>query len=122
MVMLATVTAATVTAATADSTNGNAGDSSCPAGAPCHGMEYRRLGRSGLQVSALSYGAWISFGLQLGVDQAYALMERAYHGGINCGLQITSTVLLPADVAYSVTRAGCIARERRMWAEGLVCA
>lgn len=120
MVMVATVTA--TTAATAGGTNGNAGDSSCPAGAPCHGMEYRRLGRSGLQVSALSYGAWISFGLQLGVDQAYALMERAYHGGINCGLQIPSIVLLSADVTYSVTRACCIARERRMWAEGLVCA
>ena len=29
-------------------------------------MEYRRLGASGLKVSALSYGSWVSFSLQLG--------------------------------------------------------
>ena len=28
-------------------------------------MEYRRLGKSGLQVSALSFGSWITFGAQI---------------------------------------------------------
>jgi len=28
-------------------------------------MQYRRLGRSGLQVSVLSFGSWVTFGPQL---------------------------------------------------------
>jgi voltage-dependent potassium channel beta subunit len=46
-------------------------------------MEYRRLGKSGLQVSALSFGAWVTFGNQLGVDQAVELMGAAYDAGVN---------------------------------------
>lgn len=46
-------------------------------------MEYRRLGKSGLQVSALSYGAWVTFGDQVGEDVAYACMEAAYKAGVN---------------------------------------
>lgn len=38
-------------------------------------MEYRRLGRSGLWVSVFSYGAWVTFGEQLGDDQALAISE-----------------------------------------------
>ena len=33
-------------------------------------MEYRRLGKSGLQVSALSYGAWATFSTQIDVERA----------------------------------------------------
>jgi aryl-alcohol dehydrogenase-like predicted oxidoreductase len=33
-------------------------------------MEYRYLGHSGLQVSALSLGAWVTYGGQVGEDQA----------------------------------------------------
>ena len=33
-------------------------------------MEYRRLGKSGLQVSALSLGSWLTFGKQIGDDTA----------------------------------------------------
>lgn len=46
-------------------------------------MEYRRLGSSGLQVSALSYGAWVTFGTQIGEDAAYDLMKTAFDAGVN---------------------------------------
>ncbi len=46
-------------------------------------MEYRYLGRSGLQVSALSLGAWVTYGEQTGEDVAYACMEAAYQAGVN---------------------------------------
>jgi aryl-alcohol dehydrogenase-like predicted oxidoreductase len=46
-------------------------------------MEYRRLGSSGLQVSALSLGAWVTYGGQVGVDTAYECMTAAYDAGVN---------------------------------------
>lgn len=46
-------------------------------------MEYRFLGKSGLQVSALSYGAWVTFANQVDMDLAYNLMVRAYDKGVN---------------------------------------
>ncbi|MFO8037790.1 MAG: aldo/keto reductase [Anaerolineales bacterium] len=46
-------------------------------------MEYRFLGKSGLKVSALSYGSWVTFGTQIGVDEAYELMSIAYEAGVN---------------------------------------
>jgi voltage-dependent potassium channel beta subunit len=46
-------------------------------------MEYRRLGKSGLKVSALSFGAWVTFGQQIGVDDALAIMTAAYDRGCN---------------------------------------
>jgi voltage-dependent potassium channel beta subunit len=46
-------------------------------------MEYRNLGASGLKVSTLSFGAWVTFGPQLDVDNAYEIMKHAYDAGIN---------------------------------------
>ncbi len=46
-------------------------------------MEYRRLGKSGLQVSVLSLGSWITFGKQIGDDTAENLMRVAYENGVN---------------------------------------
>lgn len=46
-------------------------------------MEYRHLGRSGLQVSALSFGAWVTFGKQLDEDLAYQCMKAAFDAGVN---------------------------------------
>lgn len=46
-------------------------------------MEYRRLGKSGLQVSVLSLGSWITFGKQIGDETAEALMRTAYEQGVN---------------------------------------
>jgi voltage-dependent potassium channel beta subunit len=46
-------------------------------------MEYRRLGKSGLQVSALSFGSWVTFGNQVDDGTAEACMKVAYDSGIN---------------------------------------
>ncbi|MHB8625585.1 MAG: potassium channel beta subunit family protein [Aggregatilineales bacterium] len=46
-------------------------------------MEYRRLGKSGLKVSALSFGAWVTFGNQVDVDKAVECMTAAYDAGCN---------------------------------------
>jgi voltage-dependent potassium channel beta subunit len=46
-------------------------------------MEYRRLGKSGLQVSALSFGSWLTFGSQISDKVADELMGIAYDAGVN---------------------------------------
>ena len=46
-------------------------------------MEYRRLGRSGLQLSVLSYGSWVTFHKQIEDNSADELMGIAYDNGIN---------------------------------------
>ena len=46
-------------------------------------MQYRRLGSSGLQLSALSFGAWVTFGSQIGRSQARNLVACAWDNGIN---------------------------------------
>ena len=46
-------------------------------------MEYRRLGRSGLKLSALSYGAWVTFSNQLDEERAKECMTTAYDAGVN---------------------------------------
>ena len=46
-------------------------------------MEYRRLGRSGLQLSVLSFGSWVSFSRQINDKTADELMGLAYDSGIN---------------------------------------
>jgi voltage-dependent potassium channel beta subunit len=46
-------------------------------------MEYRYLGSSGLQVSALSLGAWVTYGGQVGEEVAYDCMQAAYEAGVN---------------------------------------
>jgi len=46
-------------------------------------MEYRRLGKSGLKVSALSLGSWLTFGKQIDNSVAESLMVLAYDRGVN---------------------------------------
>jgi voltage-dependent potassium channel beta subunit len=46
-------------------------------------MEHRRLGRSGLQVSVLSFGSWVTFGDQLDAGLARDCLEVARAGGMN---------------------------------------
>ncbi len=46
-------------------------------------MEYRRLGKSGLQLSALSLGSWLTFGNQISDQTADELMGIAYDAGVN---------------------------------------
>jgi aryl-alcohol dehydrogenase-like predicted oxidoreductase len=59
-------------------------------------MEFRRLGRSGLSVSAISYGNWITHGSQVEEDAAVACVQAALEAGI--------TTFDTADV-YANTRA-----------------
>jgi voltage-dependent potassium channel beta subunit len=46
-------------------------------------MQYRRVGRTGLRVSVLSFGSWVSFGAQLDVGRARECLQVAYDGGMN---------------------------------------
>ena len=46
-------------------------------------MEYRRLGKSGLKVSALSFGAWVTFAQQITRETAGQLMDTAFDAGVN---------------------------------------
>src|SRR5580698_8691723 len=59
-------------------------------------MEYRRLGRSGLVISELAYGNWITHGSQVQEDAATACVAAALEAGI--------TTFDTAD-AYAGTRA-----------------
>ncbi len=46
-------------------------------------MEYRHLGQSGIQVSELSLGSWVTFSNQVDVKAAVACMSAAYEAGVN---------------------------------------
>ena len=46
-------------------------------------MQYRRLGTSGLQLSALSFGAWVTFGTRVGRGLARELIAMAWDRGVN---------------------------------------
>lgn len=46
-------------------------------------MEYRRLGRSGLKVSELSFGSWVTYGNQLDTSAARECMAAAWDAGVN---------------------------------------
>ncbi|MDA8409900.1 MAG: aldo/keto reductase [Treponema sp.] len=46
-------------------------------------MEYRRLGGSGIKVSALSLGSWVTYGTQVDIDSAAATLKKAHELGVN---------------------------------------
>jgi voltage-dependent potassium channel beta subunit len=46
-------------------------------------MEYRRLGKSGLKLSVLSFGSWVTFGTQVDTDSAESMLGAAYDAGVN---------------------------------------
>ena len=46
-------------------------------------MDYRRLGRSGLKVSELSLGSWVTYGNQLDPSGATECMAAAWDAGVN---------------------------------------
>lgn len=46
-------------------------------------MQYRFLGRSGLQVSVISLGGWVTYGGHVGDQIAFDCMKAAYDAGIN---------------------------------------
>ncbi|MGB5258469.1 MAG: aldo/keto reductase [Woeseiaceae bacterium] len=46
-------------------------------------MNYRHLGKAGLQVSELSLGSWVTFHTQAGVDATVEMMRAAFEAGVN---------------------------------------
>ena len=46
-------------------------------------MEYRFLGKTGVQVSALSFGSWVTFHNQVDIEAAVDCMTAAYDAGVN---------------------------------------
>ncbi|MBC7691184.1 MAG: aldo/keto reductase [Methylotenera sp.] len=46
-------------------------------------MEYRKLGKSGLRLSAFSFGSWVTFSNQLDLEKAKECMHFAYDQGVN---------------------------------------
>ncbi len=46
-------------------------------------MQYNHLGKSGLKLSELSFGSWVTFGSQLDLDHAKECMRTAYEAGVN---------------------------------------
>ena len=46
-------------------------------------MNYRRLGKTGLKVSELSYGSWVTFSFQIGQKKVTQMLKLAYDSGIN---------------------------------------
>jgi voltage-dependent potassium channel beta subunit len=46
-------------------------------------MKYRHVGKSGIQVSELSLGSWVTFHTQADIDAAAEMMAAAYDGGVN---------------------------------------
>ena len=46
-------------------------------------MKYRHLGKAGIKVSELSFGSWVTFHNQAGIDSALEMMSAAYEAGVN---------------------------------------
>ena len=46
-------------------------------------QEYRNTGNTGLQVSVLGFGTWVTLGYQLDLTKAKDIIQTAYDGGIN---------------------------------------
>ena len=46
-------------------------------------MQYNHLGKAGIRVSELSFGSWITFSKQIGLNEVKTLMHTAFDHGIN---------------------------------------
>ena len=46
-------------------------------------MKYRHLGKTGLQVGELSFGSWVTFHTQAGIESTVEMMTAAYDAGVN---------------------------------------
>ena len=78
-------------------------------------MPYRRLGKAGLKVSALSLGSWVTYGGQVGVDTAKQCMHAAFDAGMNFfdGAEVYSKGEAEKAMGQVVKEARC--RPRRSW-------
>src|SRR3954449_1641840 len=72
-------------------------------------MEFRRLGRSGLSVSEISYGNWITHGSQVEEEQAHACVRAA----LDAGITTFDTADVYANTAAEAVLGRALAGERR---------
>ena len=73
-------------------------------------MHYRRLGRSGLKVSEISFGTWITFGNQIEEQVANDLIHTAYDAGVNFSTRPTCTPTAARRRCWAKPSATCPAR------------
>jgi aryl-alcohol dehydrogenase-like predicted oxidoreductase len=62
------------------------------------GMLYRRLGNSGLHVSAIALGGWLTFGGHVDDEKTFACMKQAYDLGVNFFDTAEKCVSFPAPI------------------------
>lgn len=46
-------------------------------------MQYNKLGKAGIRLSEISFGSWITFGKQIGINDIKTLMHAAFDRGVN---------------------------------------
>lgn len=46
-------------------------------------MQYNKLGKAGIKISEISFGSWITFGKQIGLNEVKTLMHKAFDHGVN---------------------------------------
>ena len=69
-------------------------------------MNYRRLGKSGLKVSELSYGSWVTFSFQIDLNQATEIMKLAFDRGVNFFDNAEAYASGESEIIILKTRAG----------------
>ena len=57
-------------------------------------MKYRNLGNSGLKISELSYGSWVTFSFQIDTSVASEMMKIAYDKGVNFLIMLRLTQMV----------------------------
>ena len=75
-------------------------------------MEYRYLGRSGLQVSALSLGGWVTYGGQVGDDVTHDCTMAANEAGVNFFDTVEAYAAGKSEVSMGTSSNGLIGNER----------
>ena len=67
-------------------------------------MKYRRLGKSGLKVSELSFGSWVTFGDQVNNAVVESCLKTAYDAGINFFDSLDDELMTEINVALSTVK------------------
>uniref|UniRef100_A0AAY4DV12 Voltage-gated potassium channel subunit beta-1 n=1 Tax=Denticeps clupeoides TaxID=299321 RepID=A0AAY4DV12_9TELE len=77
------------------------------------GMTYRNLGKSGLRVSCLGLGTWVTFGGQITDEVAEQLVTAAYENGIN--LFDTAEVYAAGNISFPCRRSSLVITTKIYW-------